>query len=71
MHCFESLTCGGISGNFYCYGPRGRMNIWLFFVKIARRGVLTELEVCDLDKTWSACQKDEIMAVAVKKNQNF
>ena len=23
---------------------------------IARRGVLKELEVCDFDKTWSACQ---------------
>ena len=23
---------------------------------IARQGVLKELEVCDFDKTWSACQ---------------
>ena len=39
--------------------PRGRMNTRLFLSKlmgIARRGVLKELEVCDYDKTWSACQ---------------
>ena len=46
----------------FCYGPRGRMNTWLFLSKstgIARRGVLKELEVCDIDKTWSACQRDD------------
>ena len=35
------------------------MNTLLFLSKlmgIARRGVLKELEVCDFDKTWSACQ---------------
>ena len=40
-------------------GHVGRMNTWLFFSKlmgIARRGILKELEVCDFDKTWSACQ---------------
>ena len=26
------------------------------FTGIARRGVLKDLEVCDFDKTWSACQ---------------
>ena len=33
--------------------------VFFFFSKlmgIARRGVLKELEVCDFDKTWSACQ---------------
>ena len=29
---------------------------WLKLTGIARRGVLIELEVCDFDKTWSACQ---------------
>ena len=56
---FESLKGGGIYGEFFCYGPRGRMNTRLFLSKlmgIARRGVLKELEVCDFDKTWSACQ---------------
>ena len=40
---------------FFCYGPRGRMNTWLFFLiltGITRGGVLKELEVCDFDKSW-------------------
>ena len=44
---------------FFCYGPRGRMNTCLFLSKltgIARRGILKELEVCDFEKNWSACQ---------------
>ena len=48
------------------------MNAWLFLSKltgIARRGVLKELEVCDFDKRWSACQ--ETMVAAVKKLKNF
>ena len=47
---------------FFCYGPRGRMNTWLFLSKltgIARRGVLKELEVCDFENNWSACQWDD------------
>ena len=41
----------------FCYGPRERMNTWLFFLMgIARRGVIKELEVRDFDKSWSACQ---------------
>ena len=32
---------------------------------IARRGVLKELEVCDFDKTWSACQRDDDSCVNV------
>ena len=39
---------------YFCYGPRGRMNTWLFFLiltGIARGGVLKELEVCDFDKS--------------------
>ena len=39
----------------------GRMNTWLFLSKligIARRGVLKEQEVCDLDKIWSVYQLD-------------
>ena len=43
----------------FCYGPRGRMNTWLFLSKwigIARRGDLKELEVCDFDKIWSVYQ---------------
>ena len=47
---------------FFCYGPRGRMNTRLFLSKlmgIARRGVLKELEVCDFGKTWSACQRHD------------
>ena len=62
MHFLKSLTGGGIFGEFFCYGPRGRMNTWLFLSKligIARRGDLKELEVCDFDKTWSACQRDD------------
>ena len=54
VHFLESLTGGGIYGNFYAIGPRGRMNTRLFLSKlmgIARRGVLKELEVCDFDKT--------------------
>ena len=30
-----------------------------YFVNIARHRVLKELEVCDFDKTWSACQRDD------------
>ena len=59
VHFLESLTGGGIYGNFSAMGHVGRMNTWLFLSKlmgIARRGVLKELEVCDFDKTWSACQ---------------
>ena len=47
---------------FFCYGPRGRMNTWLFLSKligIARRGDLKELEVCDFDKIWSVYQFDD------------
>ena len=43
----------------FCYGPRGCMNTCLFLSKlmgIARQGFLNELEVCDFDKIWSACQ---------------
>ena len=32
------------------------MAIFFKLTVIARRGVLIELEVCDFDKTWSACQ---------------
>ena len=32
------------------------MAIFLKVTGIARRGVLRELEVCDFDKTWSACK---------------
>ena len=39
---------------FFCYGPRGRMNTWLF-MGIACRGVLKQLEVSDFDKIGSAC----------------
>ena len=49
-------------GIFFCYGPRGRMNAWLFLSKlmnITRRGILKELEVCDFDKIWSVCQRDD------------
>ena len=56
-----------------CYGPRGRMNTWLFFFSkltgIARRGVLKELEVCDFDKLGQ--HVNEMIAVAVKYFQNF
>ena len=52
----------------FCYGPRGRMNTWLFlskFIGIARRGVLKELKVCDFEK------KIKMMAVAVNKFLNL
>ena len=58
----KSLTGGGIFGEFFCYGPRGRMNTWLFLSKligIARRGDLEELEVCDFDKIRSVYQGDD------------
>ena len=44
---------------FFCYGPRGRMNTWLFLSKLigsARRGDLKELEVVDFDKILSVYQ---------------
>ena len=68
VHFFESLKGGGIYGNCVCYGPRGRMNTRLFLSKlmgIARRGVLKEI----LIKLGQ--HVNEMMAVAVKKFQNF
>ena len=44
---------------FFCYGPHGRMNTWLFLSKligIARWGDLKELDVCDFDKILSVYQ---------------
>ena len=34
----------------------GHVGYILKFMGIASRGVLKELEICDFDKTWSACQ---------------
>ena len=56
VHLFESLTGGGIYGNF---SAMGHMYMAIFVKKlmgIARQGVLKELEVCDFDKIWSVCQ---------------
>ena len=49
---------------FFCYGPRAWAHEYMaigFFklTCIARRYVLKELDVCDFDKTWSACQQDD------------
>ena len=50
---FFSVTGRGIYGNFSAM-PMGHK-----LVGIARRGVLKELEVCDFDTIWSACQRDD------------
>ena len=69
VHFLKSLTGGGIFGEFFCYGPRGRMNTLLFLSKligIARRGDLKELEVCDFGQ-----YINEMMAIVVYNFQNF
>ena len=58
---------------FFCYGPRGRMNTWLFLYKKidghCTSVVLRELEICDFDKTCHFV--NEMMAVTVKKISHF
>ena len=42
---------------FFCYGPRGRMNTWLFFVKIDRHRTSGRFKRAgDFDKIWSVYQ---------------
>ena len=55
MHFFLEFDCRRDLWEFFCYGPRGRMNTQLFFVNIdgiAHGGILKELEACDFDKRW-------------------
>ena len=57
MNVVDSLTGGGIYGNFSAMDHGGARIYGYFFSKltgIARRGILKELNVCDFDRTWSA-----------------
>ena len=42
--------------NFLFIVSHEHMDIFVNIDEIPRGGILKELEVCDFDKTWSACQ---------------